>query len=398
MTGRETELTALLISPDRELARQITTSLTAAKAFQILADVRSYLPEHALELRLRQMNPDVVLLDLVTDIEQACETIRILSSLRPPTQVIGLHHAKDSHAIVRSLRMGASEFLHSPFEASAQRDAAARIRRLRQPEQTSKQEPASVICFSSTKPGSGASTLATQTAFALRRLTGRRVLLADFDLMGGAIGFYLKVRHHYSLVDALASTEHLDPGVWSAMTVNAGGVDILASPEDPSTSPVDPERLSVVIESARRHYEWIVIDLPVIFHRTSMLTLSECDKGFLVSTSELPSLHLTRRAISMLATLGFDKDRYKVVVNRVNRRDGLAEADLEKMFNHPVYATLPNDYFALHRVVTLGEPLTGDGDLGKAVESLASRLAGKPESEKKRQGHAMDAKPVLSQT
>jgi pilus assembly protein CpaE len=398
MTGRETELTALLISPDRELSRQITATLPATRTFQILADVKSYLPQPALELRLRQLKPDVVLVDLVSDIEQACETIRIVSSFRPPAQVIGLHHAKDSQAIVRSLRIGASEFLHAPFDASAQKEAAARIRRLRQAEQPAEHEPASIICFSSTKPGSGASTLAAQTAFALRRLTGRRVLLADFDLMGGAIGFYLKVRHGYSLADALASAERMDPGVWSTITVNADGVDILASPEEPFTSPIDTDRLSVVLESARRYYEWIVIDLPVIFHRTSMLTFSESDKCFLVSTSELPSLHLTRRAISMLATLGFDKERYKVVVNRVNRRDGLAEADLEKMFNYPVHATFPNDYFALHRVVTLGEPLGGDGDLGKAVESLAARLTGVSGAEKKRQGNLMDAKPVLSRT
>jgi pilus assembly protein CpaE len=397
MTGRETELTALLISPDRDLSRQILASLPVTRTFQVLADVKSYLPEQALELRLRQLKPDVVLLDLVTDIEQACETIRIVSSFKPAAQVIGLHHSKDSQAIVRSLRMGASEFLHAPFEASAQREAAARIRRLRQPDQPIEQEPASIICFSSTKPGSGASTLATQTAFALRRLTGRRVLLADFDLMGGAIGFYLKIRHNYSLADALSAAEQLDPNIWSMITVNTDGVDILASPEEPSTTPIDPDRLSAVLESARRRYEWIVIDLPVIFHRTSMLTFSESDKCFLVSTSELPSLHLTRRAISMLATLGFDKNRYKVVVNRVNRRDGLAEADLEKMFNYPVDSTFPNDYFALHRVVTLGEPLGGEGDLGKAVESLASRLAGVTGTDKKRAGNLMEAKPALSQ-
>ena len=162
--------------------------------------------------------------------------------------------------------------------------------------------------------------------------------------------------------------------------------------------PVDPERLNAVLESARKYYEWIVIDLPVVFHRTSLITFSEADKCFLVSTSELPSLHLTRRAISMLATLGFNKERYKVVVNRVNRRDGLAEADLEKMFNYPVYSTFPNDYFALHRVVTLGEPLGGEGDLGKAVESLASRLSGVYGAEKKKHGTLMDAKPALSQT
>jgi len=376
----------------------ITATLPATRTFQILADVKSYLPEQSLELRLRQLKPDVVLLDLVTDLEQACELIRAITSFRPPVQVIGLHHSKDSQAIVRSLRMGASEFLHAPFDAAAQKDAAIRIRRLRQPEQPVEQVPASVIAFSSTKPGSGASTLAAQTAFALRRLTGRRVLLADFDLMGGAIGFYLKVRHSYSLADALAANGPMDPNIWASITVNTDGVDILASPEEPSTLPVDPERLSAVLESARRRYEWIVIDLPVVFHRTSLLTFSESDKCFLVSTSELPSLHLTRRAISMLATLGFNKERYKVVVNRVNRRDGLAEADLEKMFNYPVHSTFPNDYFALHRVVTLGEPLGAEGDLGKAVESLAASLCGVVGAEKKKHASLMEAKPALSQT
>ena len=84
-----------------------------------------------------------------------------------------------------------------------------------------------VIAFSSAKPGSGASTLATQTAFALRRLTGQRILLADFDLTGGTIGFYLKLSHNYSLVDALQHAEHLDPTLWSSLAVSHGGLDIL---------------------------------------------------------------------------------------------------------------------------------------------------------------------------
>ena len=69
-----------------------------------------------------------------------------------------------------------------------------------------------MVAFSSSKPGSGASTIATQTAFALQRLTGKRVLLADCDLTGGTIGFYLKLSHNYSLVDALQHAEHLDAG------------------------------------------------------------------------------------------------------------------------------------------------------------------------------------------
>ena len=42
-----------------------------------------------------------------------------------------------------------------------------------------------------------------------------------------------------------------------------------------------------------------------------------------------------------------------------------------KLFNCPVHASLPNDYFSLHRVVTLGQPLGPEGELGKAIERLA---------------------------
>ena len=56
---------------------------------------------------------------------------------------------------------------------------------------------------------------------------------------------------------------------------------------------------------------------------------------------------------------------------------------MEKLFGCPVHASLPNDYFSLHRVVTLGQPLGGDGELGKAIENLASRLsAGIPRGKK----------------
>jgi len=60
----------------------------------------------------------------------------------------------------------------------------------------------------------------------------------------------------------------------------------------------------------------------------------------------------------------------------MDRRDDISVADMEKLFGVPVHASLPNDYFSLHRVVTLGQPLGADGDLGKAIEGLVVRMTG----------------------
>jgi Flp pilus assembly CpaE family ATPase len=378
MGGRERELTALLIAPDRELARQFASAAGEARTFQIISELKSYPPEHTLEIRLRQMRPEVVLVDLLSDLDAAAEVIRLAVGFGQGVQVAGLHRDNNSEAILRSLRMGASEFLYAPFEAAIQRDAVARLRRLREPDSTPPPQPGNITVFSSAKPGSGASTITTQTAFALRKLTGKKVLLADFDLMGGAIGFHLKVSHTQSLLDALKNADQLSSTLWSSLVSACGGVDVLSAPEAPYAGPIDSTRLHVVLEFARLTYDWVLIDLPVIFQRLSLMTISECDRAFLVSTSELPSLHLARKAVGLLDQLGFPKERFQALVNRINRRDEIAGADLDKLFNCPVHSRLPNDYFALHRAVTLGQPLEGHSELGKAVEGLAGRLAGRP--------------------
>src|SRR5579872_2965164 len=113
------ELTALLVAPDRELADGFISSLARSHAFQIVTDLRSYPSSQTLDIRLRQLRPDVLLIDLASSLETAAELIRFAAALPSPPQVVGLHNQNDSRAILLSLRMGASEFLYAPFDADA---------------------------------------------------------------------------------------------------------------------------------------------------------------------------------------------------------------------------------------------------------------------------------------
>jgi len=396
--GKDPELAVLLIAPDRDLARQLQSTLGETRVFQVLSELKAYPTHQTLDLRLRQVQPDVVMLDVASDLDAATELIRYIGSLQPPVHVVALHTAKDSDTVVRVLRAGAHEFLASPFDPDNQREAAARIRRMREPEGTSAPEFGRIVAFSAAKPGSGASTLAIQTAFGLRRVTGKRVLLVDLDLYGGSVAFNLKINSPYSVLDAVERSENLDPALWSGVTTNVSGIDVLAGPEAPGDEEIEPNRLHDVLEYARMLYEWVVIDLPSIFHRLSLFVLSESDQCLLVATSELPSLHLARRAVGLLGQLGFEKTRYQMVVNRLNKKDGISGPDMEKILACPVFATFPNDYYALHRVVTRAEALPADSELGRALETVANRIAGQVEKEKRTAGAVVATKPVLSQT
>src|SRR5689334_9750920 len=104
MSGRGPVLTALLIAPDRELANQFSAAAEQTRGFQVLSEMKAYPSLQTLEIRVRQTKPDVILLDLSSDLDMACELIRCVASFSHHTHVVGLHTRNDSDAILRSLR------------------------------------------------------------------------------------------------------------------------------------------------------------------------------------------------------------------------------------------------------------------------------------------------------
>ncbi len=377
----DSPLTALLIAPDRDLSRQFAASLPASAGFQILAELRAYPARQTLEIRLRQLQPEVVLLDVASGLEQAAEVIQWALALNPGIHVIGLHAHNDPQAMLSVLNQGACEFLTAPFDAFTQRQAVARIRRLSRPEDKAGRSPGQVLVFTSAKPGSGASTLAAQLAFALGRAGVKKVLLADLDPMSATVSFYLK----------LSGSGTGETDMCDRITTTVHGLDALPS-VNAASAPEAPAMLHEFLERVRRSYDLILLDLPAVFHRASLLALPEADRAFLVTTPDLPSLHLARKAVSFLAQLGFGRDRVRVLVNRLERRSGLTASDVEKILNAPVYRSFPNDYFSLDRAMVQGQAVAQSCDLARAINEFAKGL-GEPDPPELRAARASSTGP-----
>jgi Flp pilus assembly CpaE family ATPase len=164
----------------------------------------------------------------------------------------------------------------------------------------------------------------------------------------------------------------------------------------PGKIPDDPLRLRQALDLARRSYDWTVLDLPSIFHHVSLMALAEADCTFLVSTTELPSLHLARKAIHVLAQAGFGPDRFEIVVRQVGRREGMSGSEIEKILGRAVPTSLPDDHGGLHRAAALGEMLKAGGSLGEAIDRLAGRLAGVARAGKRKLDFVMEPGPVFA--
>ncbi len=370
-TIQRPRLTALLISPDKQLSRQFLDRVPEAQVFQVAAEIKAYPNRKTLEIRLEQVRPDVLLIDLASNLEAACDVIREAAACAPGCRIAGLHWTNDSEAILKSLRVGATEFLHAPFDRESQRDAADRIERLLRPAGETK-TAGRVIAFTSAKEGSGATTMTLQTAFALKTLTRQRVLAADLDFSGGTLGFMTEAPGGESSTSAGQAAAV--GGDWAVLARECGGVSILAAPQSPLAEPVDMDRIGAFVESAREDFDWILLDLPPALEPFSLLALSEADQAFLVATPELPSLHLARKVMTSLHQLGFPDARFRLVLNRIDRRGQTNLADVGKLFPCPVQARIPNDSLALQSALMQRSASGSETELGRAAAALAASL------------------------
>jgi pilus assembly protein CpaE len=387
-------LRAILIAPNRALAAEFRGSVKASRVFEIVGDWEQYPEPRALERGVRQLRATVVLVDISADRQAAGELLRLGASQRWGVPVVALHTAQDPEAILWALRQGASEFLHAPFEPAAQQEAAQALLRLGAPVEAAERQ-GKVVAFSSVKPGAGATTLACHTALALKRLTGEEVLLADLDRTAGMVGFYLGIRSTPNAGDALAQVEALDTARWTTLTTPCRGVAVLPAPAAPPEAPFQPGRLEELLAAARRAFEWVILDLPAAFHRHSLQVLWSADTSFLVTTPDLASLYLARKAVRLLSSLGLTEERVRMLINRQVAAAELGPTELRKILEFPVHGSFPEGGDSVSQALATGSGLEPGSAMEQAIGEFVAGLAG-VSGEVKRSGVSWGAGLALS--
>lgn len=360
-----------------ELARALATELPGAR----LEIVDSY-PNRAEATRLAA-KLEVCLLDVVSDIATAAGLLSWLGAVAPEVPVVSLLRANDPDLILRCLRGGADDFLIQPFTSDQLHAVLKKLARVRTG-LTGAPAGGRVICVMPGKGACGATTIACNLAFALRRVRGGRVLLADLDGLTGTVAFVLKLKSTYSFVDAVSHAGALDQDVWRVLATPSRGIDVLPSPESPVdcyTDPLDPAGL---VGSARQAYDFVVLDTGGAHGGWNAALARLSDDLLLVTTNELPALHATQRVLAHLERSGLSLSMPRVVVNRYHSKIGLLEDAIGQALRTEVFATLPSDYEGLQSALMEGQAAAPATTFGRAVASLARILTSGMAGEEKK--------------
>jgi Flp pilus assembly CpaE family ATPase len=131
-----------------------------------------------------------------------------------------------------------------------------------------------------------------------------------------------------------------------------------------------------MLSYARRQYSAICVDLSGMMERYSVEILHEAKRVYLVTTAELPALHLAREKLAFLRSQDLDS-RVSILLNRSEKRGQISLGEMEKLFGMPVFMTFPNDYSGVHTALTEGRQVIASSALGSRFRELAVTMLDK---------------------
>lgn len=330
--------------------------------------------------RLARGNVSVILLDLNLPDSEGSSTFTAVRSQAPEIPVIILSSGDDVAMALQLIQEGANNYLvksscnsetltRAIRYAVVQHGATSRRQRTEEP-----LDKAKVVAVTGGKGGVGTTTVACTLASELRRRTGEAVLLADLDMHTGLVAFLMAVESQYSIKDAISNSTRLDRTVWQRLVAQSEeGVDVICSPAMDGSMVVLPEQLTQVLTAIKPFYRWIVLDLGRLNSCVPKILVA-ADEHVVITTTSIPALYETKRAIETLRTAGMG-DRIRVTVNRMESIEGCPTKDLQSIFGIPVAAVLPNSSRELHEACVQKKVL-GSGAFIKEIGKLVHAIGG----------------------
>ncbi len=362
-------LRGVLICPDQELGSALERALLESRCVAVLAALHRYPDAAELERLVSERRAEVVFVSFESP-HQFSRVAAVLESKLAGLPIVAVCRQCDHAVLLDLMRAGAREVLSPPFEQTLLREALSRVARLLdRPSRTFDR----LYAFLPAKAGVGASTVALNASVALSRIPETTVLLMDFDLNSGMIGFMLKLNSRYSVVDAVEHAHELDQDMWARLVWPLGNLDVLPTGTLNPGLRIDPANLHPLLAFARRCYKAICVDLSGMMEKYSIELLRESARIFLVCTPEIPSLHLGAEKLKYLRGLDL-AGRVEILLNRAQARSVISRAEIERILGAAVRMEIPNDYAAVHAAIMAGQPLPENSRPGRRFRELAHSL------------------------
>ncbi len=367
-------LNAVVVTPDASFAEGIQRLALASRKISVYRTFDRPPSSEQMEEVYRACDPDLLLVD-VTNWKEAAPLVAQVQRAYPKTAIVGFGGGPVRLREAEYEAAGIPVLLVTPISLDEFQDGVLRAFRTARGRRHEK-----LTAFLPAKAGNGSSLAAFNTAGALVRALGKRVLLVESDFSSGILAVRAQVEGRAAVEEILDNPVSLDAGLWAHHVLHAHGIDLLTAGGSRRRTEPNWSNYYHLLRFAQTAYDAVIADLGTAMADAGIEIVLRAARICLVCTPERPSLVLAQRRRQELDRLGVEPERILLVVNRWHSTDPPLE-ELARQVDCRRVTGLPNDYQSVRAATDSGRLVSADSTLGAAYDVLARLVAGEQAGE-----------------
>jgi pilus assembly protein CpaE len=377
----------IVIADDIEETRNVIKKILTLENdfFEIVGEASN--GEEVLNL-IPKVKPDIVLMDINMPVLNGLEATEKITNQFPAVTVVIMSVQAESEYLKKAMFHGAKEYIIKPFNYEVlvntilttyekYKDKAINVSR-----SAENQSNAKIITFFSSKGGVGKSILALNSAVALSREYHKKTLLIDLDLQFGDISMLVNKYSEKTIIDViedgqLDSYDNIKPYLHEFNE----NLHILFAPTKPEAAEyIGKDSIEKMMKTLKKQYDVIIIDTGINFNDSTLYILDLSEIVLFVATMEIVALKNTKLGLGVMKSLGYDKNKVKLIINNFTTKYGISKAEVEGAFSDGIFAMIPEEQNTVSTSVNKGKPFCDcprydKFKIGKAIAIMCKELA-----------------------
>ena len=234
-----------------------------------------------------------------------------------------------------------------------------------------------VITVYSNKGGVGKTSIASNLALELAKITKENVALIDLNFQLGDVTTFLDLKPSFNISYMLQNLDKINEDFLLSTLEKYKDSSLYVLADPPYFKQVDDvssKDITKLFNILRDTFSYVVVDTSGGFDNKAMTALENSDLIFLVTIVNLPAIRNCQRCLELFEKLGFDEDKVQVLINRYMENDEIKAEDVEEVLGKSLYWKIPNNYFTMMSAINKGVPVSDinpDSNVALSYKNLA---------------------------
>jgi len=379
------KIKVMLADSDENNRSRIRTLLEQDHSIDIAAEAVS--GQEVFE-KINNAEPEIVIIDIDKPVLNGMEISRQITIRYPDVFVIIISSSNDINNMKEAMLAGAKEYLLNPLLPEDINSTIRKVAELNRQRASlkdknkdkavqfinkTKQSTHKVVCIYGTKGGVGKSIICTNLAVAAAHRYKDSITLIDLDLQFGDTSVMLDLNPRKTIAELIQEGENLNGEMLEGYLYERHGVNILAAPNQPELSDiVTTDGVEKIIKLCRDKYAYTFIDTPSFIDENTLSGLELSDLILLIISLDLPTIKNVKKGLDVLRSLNL-LSRTVLVLNRSSGIAGIEAADVEKLLEMKIIASIPSDGKLVVSSINKGIPfvkLNQRANVSKGINDL----------------------------